>query len=175
MANSIIVATLFPRYALRLLLMVSWISHEVRCQAQRQRPQSIISSARTVLGRCRETLVTIQAVSNLLQLQCANRLLRLTTTIPTATMTTQTAPNGAPLNPTRKPIPLSASQESQVRELYYKRVRNKCADEVRGKTSPSQLTKHIHSTLTPFLKTSPPAAPTKLSPQPSHAARNRRR
>lgn len=48
--------------------------------------------------------------------------------------TTTTAPNGAPLNPTRKPIPLSASQESQVRELYYKRVRNKCADEVRGRS-----------------------------------------
>ncbi|KAK5121107.1 hypothetical protein LTR85_005591 [Meristemomyces frigidus] len=31
----------------------------------------------------------------------------------------------------RNPLPLSASQESQVRELYYKRVRNKCADEVR--------------------------------------------
>ncbi|KAK4543989.1 hypothetical protein LTR36_004763 [Oleoguttula mirabilis] len=31
----------------------------------------------------------------------------------------------------RNPLPLSASQESQVRELYFKRVRNKCADEVR--------------------------------------------
>lgn len=48
------------------------------------------------------------------------------------TMSTPTAANGSPLNPTRKPLPLSASQESQVRELYYKRVRNKCADEVRG-------------------------------------------
>jgi COX assembly protein 1 len=48
------------------------------------------------------------------------------------TTPTPTAANGVPLNPTRKPLPLSASQESQVRELYYKRVRNKCADEVRG-------------------------------------------
>lgn len=47
-------------------------------------------------------------------------------------MSAPTAPNGAPINLKRKPIPLSASQESQVRELYYKRVRNKCADEVRG-------------------------------------------
>ncbi|QIW97091.1 hypothetical protein AMS68_002609 [Peltaster fructicola] len=31
----------------------------------------------------------------------------------------------------RSPLPLSASQEGQVRELYYKRVRQKCADEVR--------------------------------------------
>lgn len=36
------------------------------------------------------------------------------------------------LNPSRNPLPLSASQEGQVRELYYKRVRQKCADEVRG-------------------------------------------
>ncbi|EME83278.1 uncharacterized protein MYCFIDRAFT_45911 [Pseudocercospora fijiensis CIRAD86] len=34
-------------------------------------------------------------------------------------------------NPSRSPLPLSASQEAQVRELYYKRVRTKCADEVR--------------------------------------------
>lgn len=37
------------------------------------------------------------------------------------------------LNPSRNPLPLSASQEGQVRELYHKRVRTKCADEVRGK------------------------------------------
>ena len=41
-------------------------------------------------------------------------------------------------DPSRKPIPLSASQESQVRELYFKRVRTKCADEVRG-THPNPL------------------------------------
>ncbi|OCK82293.1 hypothetical protein K432DRAFT_380584 [Lepidopterella palustris CBS 459.81] len=31
----------------------------------------------------------------------------------------------------RNPVPLSAGQEQQVRELYYKRVRTKCADEIR--------------------------------------------
>ncbi|KAL8657785.1 MAG: hypothetical protein Q9226_001570 [Calogaya cf. arnoldii] len=31
----------------------------------------------------------------------------------------------------RNPIPLSSSQEAQVRELYYKRVRGYCADEIR--------------------------------------------
>ena len=41
-------------------------------------------------------------------------------------------PSQPQLNPSRNPLPLSASQESQVRELYHKRVRNKCADEVRG-------------------------------------------
>lgn len=32
----------------------------------------------------------------------------------------------------RGPLPLSASQENQVKDLYYKRVRGKCADEIRG-------------------------------------------
>ncbi|KAK3713350.1 hypothetical protein LTR37_008542 [Vermiconidia calcicola] len=41
------------------------------------------------------------------------------------------SPSQPPLNPSRNPLPLSASQESQVRELYHKRVRQKCADEVR--------------------------------------------
>ena len=36
------------------------------------------------------------------------------------------------LDPARTPLPLTASQEAQVRELYYKRVRTRCADEVRG-------------------------------------------
>lgn len=49
-----------------------------------------------------------------------------------AAMTTTQQP---PLNPSRNPLPLSASQESQVRELYHKRVRQKCADEVRGQSS----------------------------------------
>lgn len=31
----------------------------------------------------------------------------------------------------RNPVPLSAGQEQQVRDLYYKRVRTKCADEIR--------------------------------------------
>ncbi|KAK3049297.1 hypothetical protein LTR09_009475 [Extremus antarcticus] len=41
-----------------------------------------------------------------------------------------TAPKPVP-NPSLTPLPLSASQEHQVRELYHKRVRQKCADEVR--------------------------------------------
>ncbi|KAK5113971.1 hypothetical protein LTR62_003094 [Meristemomyces frigidus] len=41
-----------------------------------------------------------------------------------------TGPRSTPL-PSRNPLPLSSSQETQVRELYFKRVRNKCADEVR--------------------------------------------
>jgi len=41
--------------------------------------------------------------------------------------------------PSRNPLPLSATQEGQVREMYYKRVRNLCADEIRGELqSPSR-------------------------------------
>lgn len=42
--------------------------------------------------------------------------------------------NNLPL-PSRNPLPLSSTQESQVRELYYKRVRGYCANEIRGKSS----------------------------------------
>lgn len=41
------------------------------------------------------------------------------------------SPERIPL-PSRNPLPLSASQEAQVRELYYKRVRGYCANEIRG-------------------------------------------
>lgn len=35
--------------------------------------------------------------------------------------------------PSRNPLPLSASQESQVRDIYYARVRKQCAEEIKGK------------------------------------------
>jgi len=41
-----------------------------------------------------------------------------------------TAPTASPL-PTRNPMPLSASQEGQVRDIYYARVRGFCAEEIR--------------------------------------------
>ncbi|KAL2122797.1 hypothetical protein VTJ04DRAFT_3252 [Mycothermus thermophilus] len=34
--------------------------------------------------------------------------------------------------PSRNPLPLSASQEAQVRDLYYARVRNKCRAEIKA-------------------------------------------
>jgi COX assembly protein 1 len=34
--------------------------------------------------------------------------------------------------PSRNPIPLSASQEAQVRDVFYARVRSKCVDEIKG-------------------------------------------
>ena len=36
------------------------------------------------------------------------------------------------LLPSRNPLPLSSAQESQVRDIYYKRVRSHCAKEIRG-------------------------------------------
>lgn len=34
--------------------------------------------------------------------------------------------------PSRNPIPLSASQEAQVREVFYARVRRLCQPEIKG-------------------------------------------
>lgn len=34
--------------------------------------------------------------------------------------------------PSRNPIPLSASQEAQVRDVFFARVRRHCADEIKG-------------------------------------------
>lgn len=41
--------------------------------------------------------------------------------------------------PSRNPLPLSASQESQVRDIYYARVRKQCADEIKGQTAEPRL------------------------------------
>jgi hypothetical protein len=54
-----------------------------------------------------------------------------------ASMETSSQPQiPAPLSrdPSRSltPLPLSASQEQQVRDIYYKKVRTICADEIRG-------------------------------------------
>ena len=45
--------------------------------------------------------------------------------------------------PSRNPLPLSASQEAQVRELYYKNVRDKCGDEIRGLHPVVQMTSNV--------------------------------
>ncbi|KAK0733535.1 cytochrome c oxidase biogenesis protein Cmc1 like-domain-containing protein [Lasiosphaeria miniovina] len=34
--------------------------------------------------------------------------------------------------PSKNPLPLSASQEAQVRDIFYARVRSKCADEIKA-------------------------------------------
>ena len=37
-----------------------------------------------------------------------------------------------PMPSHHNPLPLSASQETQVREVFYARVRSKCADDIKG-------------------------------------------
>ncbi|KAL4724802.1 hypothetical protein ACLX1H_008248 [Fusarium chlamydosporum] len=34
--------------------------------------------------------------------------------------------------PSRNPLPLSASQEAQVRDIFYQKVRKECADEIKA-------------------------------------------
>ncbi|KAF4341783.1 cytochrome c oxidase biogenesis [Fusarium beomiforme] len=34
--------------------------------------------------------------------------------------------------PSRNPLPLSASQEAQVRDIFYQKVRKECAEEIKG-------------------------------------------
>lgn len=43
--------------------------------------------------------------------------------------------SGSQFPNTRNPLPLSAAQEAQVRDIYYKRVRGYCAEEVKGTLS----------------------------------------
>ncbi|KAK2743774.1 hypothetical protein FQN57_004711 [Myotisia sp. PD_48] len=45
-------------------------------------------------------------------------------------MATSTEPSSTKIN-LRNPTPLSAVQEAEVRQLYYKRVRNLCAPEIK--------------------------------------------
>lgn len=49
------------------------------------------------------------------------------------------AGEGLPM-PSRNPLPLSASQEAQIRDIYHKRVRSACAPEIKGKVPPVSST-----------------------------------
>ncbi|KAH8906000.1 hypothetical protein BR93DRAFT_928590, partial [Coniochaeta sp. PMI_546] len=44
--------------------------------------------------------------------------------------------------PSRNPLPLSASQEAQVRDIFYARVRSHCGPEIKGSSifPPSSVT-----------------------------------
>ncbi|KAI6760530.1 hypothetical protein HG530_009390 [Fusarium avenaceum] len=42
--------------------------------------------------------------------------------------------------PSRNPLPLSASQEAQVRDIFYQKVRKECADEIKDFTEHPSLT-----------------------------------
>lgn len=68
----------------------------------------------------------------------------------------------------RNPLPLSATQEQEVKQMYYKRVRSHCAPEIKGPFLPLLLPLHenivtaVHQTLK-SRKLSPP------DPQPPHS------
>jgi COX assembly mitochondrial protein 1 len=58
-----------------------------------------------------------------------------------AAMAAQAPPAGPPAQdplsvPSRNPLPLSASQEAQVRDIYYARVRKACSAEIKGSPRP---------------------------------------
>lgn len=58
-----------------------------------------------------------------------------------AAMAAQAPPAGSPAQesvgvPSRNPLPLSASQEAQVRDIYYARVRKACSEEIKGSQRP---------------------------------------
>uniref|UniRef100_L2FXA3 COX assembly mitochondrial protein n=1 Tax=Colletotrichum fructicola (strain Nara gc5) TaxID=1213859 RepID=L2FXA3_COLFN len=42
--------------------------------------------------------------------------------------------------PSRNPLPLSASQEAQIRDIYHQRVRSACAPEIKGNVPPVSST-----------------------------------
>lgn len=72
--------------------------------------------------------------------------------------------------PSRNPIPLSASQEAQVRDVFFARVRRHCADEIKGVFSPIVPTGQKKFSMTNRVQpsqTAPSAAP---FPCPSSAA-----
>lgn len=59
-----------------------------------------------------------------------------------AAMAAPAPPAGSPAQetlsvPSRNPLPLSASQEAQVRDIYYARVRKACSDEIKGSQRPA--------------------------------------
>ncbi|KAK3330113.1 cytochrome c oxidase biogenesis protein Cmc1 like-domain-containing protein [Apodospora peruviana] len=50
----------------------------------------------------------------------------------TTTTTTTSTEHGRKAIPSRNPLPLSASQEAQVRDIFYARVRSRCQEEIKA-------------------------------------------
>lgn len=65
--------------------------------------------------------------------------------------------------PSRNPLPLSATQEAQVREVFNSRVRNFCADEIKGST----LRLNSWLLLRPNTQTPDPVPPPHMDSPPS--------
>lgn len=65
--------------------------------------------------------------------------------------------------PSRNPLPLSASQEAQVRDIFYARVRKHCADEIKGALLPLPPSEpSVPSSISAQLQ-SPEAGPSSIS------------
>jgi len=57
--------------------------------------------------------------------------------------------------PSRNPIPLSASQEAQVRDIFYARVRRICAPEIQGPSVRPSIASHLGPQAPPMLQCTP--------------------
>lgn len=71
-----------------------------------------------------------------------------------AAMALQPPPTSEPERlpmPSRNPLPLSASQEAQVRDIFYQRVRSHCGPEIKGwsLSLPSRFPPQHHPTAMP--------------------------
>lgn len=69
--------------------------------------------------------------------------------------------------PSRNPLPLSATQESQVREVFNARVRSACADEIKG-----EQPKHIPVCQLSCSSAPSPSVPRDYSPDERRALRH---
>jgi hypothetical protein len=82
-----------------------------------------------------------------------------------------TEPERLPM-PSRNPLPLSASQEAQVRDIFYARVRSHCGPEIKGKpfVSPPSSRDSVNLTrISQHSPTAPWAAPSpSRSPVENH-------
>lgn len=67
--------------------------------------------------------------------------------------------------PSRNPLPLSASQEAQVREIFYERVRSYCGPEIKGMCREQSWAPPLHPRRTPLRKTKRETLANHLSPQ----------
>ena len=64
---------------------------------------------------------------------CEARLRRRIPSMAAMAATSPSVPPERPGVPSRNPLPLSASQEAQVRDIFYARVRSSCQPEIKGK------------------------------------------
>jgi hypothetical protein len=83
-----------------------------------------------------QTAQTTQHRSHLSDLHLSPRYLRSSSSVSMASTSASADTSATPSTPKkynlRNPLPLSASQEQEVKQMYYKRVRARCAPEIKG-------------------------------------------